>query len=381
MIKIRTILNIILVMVFFAVICLPVLGSIFNISPDLTWNEKRMLEPFPEIALKRRAIKKFPRRFEAFFNDHFGFRAPLIRFFSWYKINLFGISSSSKVIFGKDGWLFFAGSRVIESYRCIKPLTLFELTQWQKYLEQKQKWLNEQGIHYFFVVAPNKHSIYPEFLPDYVSRVREESHLDQLIKHLGKYTDIEVIDLREDILSAKKKWVVYRRTGTHWNELGAFIAYRKIMKQFKKYYNDLDYHPLSQFEIITKDYQGGDLIGMLGTDIIKSEQTISLIPKFEPCARDIPYELKLKYKWPKGNKPFATACECSELSMLMFRDSFAVALQPYLSEHFKKSIYVWTFAELNLLKLIVMKEKPDIVIEEIVERGLVMVPKIYDPDF
>ncbi len=381
MIKIRTIFNIILVMIFFAVICLPVLGNIFDISPDLTGNEKRLLTPFPEIAPKRRVIKKFPRRFEAFFNDHFGFRTPLIRFFSWYKIDLFGISSSSKVIFGKDDWLFFAGDGVIDTYRCLKPLTLFELTQWQKHLEQKQKWLNKQGIAYFFVVAPNKHSIYPEFLPDYVSRVREESHLDQLIKHLGKYTDIEVIDLREDILSAKGKWLVYRRTGTHWNELGAFIAYRKIMKQFKKYYNDLDYNPLSQFEIITKDYHGGDLINMLETDTMESGQTISLIPKFEPCARDIPYELNLKHKWPKGNKPFAWACEGSELSLLMFRDSFASALQPYLSEHFKKSIYVWTFAELNLLKLIVIKEKPDIVIEERVERSLIMIPKTYDLDF
>jgi hypothetical protein len=360
---------------------LPVLDNIFDVSPDLTGDEKRLLAPFPEISLKRRAIKKFPARFEAFFNDHFGFRTPLIRFFSWYKINIFGISPSSKVIFGKDGWLFFAGDKTIDDYRCIKPLTKPELIQWQKHLEQKQKWLAKQGKSYFFVVAPNKHSIYPEFLPDHVNRVGKESRLDQLIKHLGENTDINIIDLREDIISAKNEYVVYKSTDTHWNDLGAFIAYRKIMKQLKKYYNDLDYHPLSQFEIITKDYQGTDLISMLGTDSMESGQTINLVPKFETCAKDIPYELKLEYKWSEETKPFARACDNSELSLLMFRDSFASALEPYLSEHFKKSIYVWTFAELNLIKLIVMHEKPDIVIEERVERGLGIIPKSYDLDF
>jgi hypothetical protein len=48
----------------------------------------------------------------------------------------------------------------------------------------------------------------------------------------------------------------------------------------------------------------------------------------------------------------------------MFRDSFAVYLMPYLSEHFSRSVYVWTPI---FIHDIVEKEDPDIVVQEVLE--------------
>ena len=51
--------------------------------------------------------------------------------------------------------------------------------------------------------------------------------------------------------------------------------------------------------------------------------------------------------------------------MVMFRDSFAGRLIPYLSEHFSRASYLWQnefdFAEIE-------KDKPDVVIQEYVAR-------------
>ena len=57
---------------------------------------------------------------------------------------------------------------------------------------------------------------------------------------------------------------------------------------------------------------------------------------------------------------------------VMFRDSFANALIPYLSEHFERILYVWDRdVDLALVDI----EKPDVVIQEIVGRFLSRRPR------
>jgi len=53
--------------------------------------------------------------------------------------------------------------------------------------------------------------------------------------------------------------------------------------------------------------------------------------------------------------------------LVMFRDSFADGLIPYLSENFSRSVYVWK-PKVDLQ--VIEQEKPDIVIFEVAERYL-----------
>jgi alginate O-acetyltransferase complex protein AlgJ len=52
---------------------------------------------------------------------------------------------------------------------------------------------------------------------------------------------------------------------------------------------------------------------------------------------------------------------------LIFRDSFGSRLVPYLSEHFSRAVYLW---QNDFDADAVMKEHPDVVIQEIVGRHL-----------
>ena len=51
--------------------------------------------------------------------------------------------------------------------------------------------------------------------------------------------------------------------------------------------------------------------------------------------------------------------------MLMFRDSYARHLYPYLAHHFNRSAYLWTT---TFDRDLVEQEKPDMVIWELSER-------------
>ncbi len=55
---------------------------------------------------------------------------------------------------------------------------------------------------------------------------------------------------------------------------------------------------------------------------------------------------------------------------LVFRDSCASALAPFLSEHFSRVVYVW---QNNFDAGMVREEKPDVVVQEIVGRHLTYV--------
>jgi hypothetical protein len=52
---------------------------------------------------------------------------------------------------------------------------------------------------------------------------------------------------------------------------------------------------------------------------------------------------------------------------VIFRDSFASALVPFLSEHFSRAVYLW---QNDVDAQVVEQEHPDIVIQEIVGRHL-----------
>ena len=52
---------------------------------------------------------------------------------------------------------------------------------------------------------------------------------------------------------------------------------------------------------------------------------------------------------------------------VVFRDSFASRLVPFLSEHFSRAVYLW---QNDFDPEIVLRERPDVVIQEIAGRHL-----------
>ena len=56
------------------------------------------------------------------------------------------------------------------------------------------------------------------------------------------------------------------------------------------------------------------------------------------------------------------------MNAIIFRDSFGI--KPYISRQFNRSTYIWGRVDYSLLTEFIEKEKPDIVIEEVIERAL-----------
>jgi len=355
--------ELLVVALFLFVIVLPVSDMVMKLDRFKYLNENRELAKSPQFSFTFSGIQKFPVAYTNYFNDHFGFRNSLVRVNFIMRHNLLRISPSKQVIIGKNGWLFYTGEGEIEDYRGITKYDDKTLEKWARTLEMKRIWLEKQGIRYLFVVAPNKSTIYGEFLPDSYNRVREKTGLDELVEYLKKHTQVKVVDIRNALFEEKSKGRVYQKKDTHWNEYGGFIAYRQIIKPIIEWFPTSRMQTFDDYHIEKKMGGGGDITYMIGgTEFIKEEHI-----KFKPKDN---HSLSIEGINDITKSPVTVQHDNSSLPRaLIFRDSYFTWVAPFLAEHFQVSKFYWQYwNSLTPIEEMINDQKPDIVIEEIVER-------------
>lgn len=355
--------NLMTATIFFVALFLPLLGKTFPaLNPTREIVEKRELATAP--AFDRAEISTFAGQYESYFNDHFGFRNALIHANNLVKLKVFQVSGSPKVLAGRRGWLYYTGNHVIEDLRGLNPLSSADLNQWRSVLEDKQNWLAARGIDYLLVIAPNKAAVYPEFLPRGLGPVGNETPVDQLVTYLRQYTRINVIDLRESLLAQKERGPLFLRLDTHWTPMGAFLAYRNVAGQIATRFPEVTPLTMDDMRTAPRLRDGGDLASMLGLQNELKEEVLGIGVR-EPVAARVG-------KVGKPRDPFAMATSDEALPRaVMFRDSFATGLVPFLSEDFSHIEYIWRRWNHKMpIEKIVTRLQPDIIIEEIVARKI-----------
>jgi len=339
----QNMLNLLLVLVFGLTILQPLIGLALGVEARLPNMENRELAKMPKLAMQ--TLTSFPQEFIAYVTDNFGFRKTLIHWNSIASIRYFNVAPvSSKVVLGKDDWLFYSDS--INDYQGLSPLTEEQLQSMAKNLKEQRDWLAERGIYDLVVIVPNKETIYPEYLPDYFRRYNQETRLDQLMNFLELNSDVKILDLRDVLLQAKTQYPVYYHTDTHWNKYGAFVGYSEILKQLSNVFPDLQSPSTSDYDVTVRSYLGnGDLAGMLTMGGTFHEQGAEVVFKGNESAIQ---------KKPEG--------------ALMFGDSFYNALEPYLSATFEKFVKAPWLQKFDTS--LVEKEQPQVVISVMVERDI-----------
>jgi hypothetical protein len=359
--------NYLLIVLFMIGIALPSVVIFVGDDQEISRHEKRRLTKFPNMSINTRFIEIFPRQFEAWFNDHFGFRETLI--YMYNRLSLFlRVSPSQKVLVGRDGWLFYTGDHVLDDYRNSDLFSRDQLDQWLRIIKGKRDHLAASGVSYVFVVAPNKHTIYPEYLPLGIIKNKPTSRLDQLSNHLSQH-GMKLVDLRAVLLEAKLSGRLYHKTDSHWNHRGVAVAHKGILSALYAHFAEELLGGTPQLIFKDKlDDVGGDLSIMLGFQ--KEMPEIRPMPRWKGgrCAKKINTILAMDLKLP--HKPMAFECSKRKLRVLVFHDSFGNALIPHLAENFGYSLFVRTKPGVSEMDKLLKDFQPDIVIEINVERSL-----------
>ena len=358
-----------LIAVFLALISLPALGLVFQPeAQDLS--EKRVLAGPPHFSLVWYAPTRFVADLRAYLGDRFGFRATLVRWNAGLSAKALSVSVNPSVILGRDGWLFYADDHIIEDYRCLQPFTGPELRQWADLLERRQAWLRQRGCRYLFFIAPNEHTIYPEYLPASITRVGDRSRLDQLMAYLREHSSVTVVDVRPALLEAKARERVYQKTDTHWNERGAFAAYQALFRPISLWFPGVRAVPRSGFADTSATGPGGGLAAMLGSPDLYREEILGLRPLEPRRARMSTWEFSRLAGFAErpASVREARVPDPGLPRAVFLHDSFGEAMEPFLAEHFSKTVFIP--ATMGFDGPVLEREKPDLVIQEITERHL-----------
>jgi alginate O-acetyltransferase complex protein AlgJ len=355
--------------VFLVLILLPLADSALKLDRAATLNEKRLPARFPAFAPGWGGLRAFLAGLEAYYADHFGFRKTLLQWEHRWKRELFRESTVSDVMIGRDGWLFLTGGHMIDDWRGARPLTPQELKNWQTLLEKRRDWLARRGIKYLFVLTPSKETVYPEFLPEWMTRVGPETRLDQFFAHMKAHSTVMALDLRPALLQAKQTARTYMIMDTHWNLYGAFVGYQEIVRALGRQLPDLgEPLPLAAFDLRYVQAKGGDLATMLGQEHSLAEKDFVTLRPHPPlqlieCKSDTNI---LNKKWRLLMEPVYSENPAQKYKALFFRDSFCEFLRPFLAFHFKRVVYIWLETwDLQVIE----RERPDVVVDQIVERG------------
>lgn len=367
--KLRAVFETLTIVAFLALLWLPTLDVFFKLDHAPTPEENRSPAQWPQFSGIGQS-RDFITGIESYFNDYFGFRKQLVRWNNQWKGRLFKDPPSQDVLIGRDGWLFYLGDGMFENWTRQASFSEQDLENWRRLLEMRRDWLRERGIKYLFVVPPDKHTVYPEYLPDWMEKSAKPSKIQQLSAYMKAYSTVEVLDLSQTLIEARKIRVVFLKTDAHWNLFGGFVAYRALVNALANQMPGLEPLPLDAYDWKLVTRPGGDLTRMLGVaDSCLETQALQFVatkplPAFEVLHKPARFH-RQNAKDAKGPTYDYTFNGQASGKAIVFRDSFATSWHQFLGQNFKEVLYIWHY---DWDRPLIEREKPDVVIDEMLER-------------
>lgn len=317
--------------------------------------ENRSLAPFPALA-GGDSILSWPARFEDWLNDHIGLRKYYTEAYARMLYAL-GASADGQVIVGKEGWMFYAPT--ISDYTGVGAPDEAALNRIGERLKDISERLKASGVRFAVMVAPNKNSVYPEFMPLNYPRAETTPRL------MDMFPDIDFINV-EGALQKLREEGLYYKTDTHWNEKGARIAASLCIERINALCESNAPVPDTGQPFVEAGEHTGDLAKMLFPVYTPAE------PLFAFADAKQKYTTLGRYRGA-NDITIKTAGGEADISVLVLRDSFCDALLPYISNAFDRVCYSRAWPP-----VIDLSEGYDVVVLEIAQRRL---GELADADF
>ncbi len=286
----------------------------------------------------------FPQAAEDYVNDRFFARQELVTAGRRVSAAVFGTAGSDQVLTGRDGWLFYG--ETLDDYAGVNGLTERELYAAATNLRLMQEDCQRQGIDFLFAIAPNKNSLYPQYMTVPVSGAERDSvKLLRLLEDMG----VGTLDLFE--VFAARSEPLYFAHDSHWTSQGAALAADAMNEAL------------------------GRESGFFHGDFAPSAHTGDLFEMLYPAARDretdmTPVDAPEFTTERGGARPDSitiTTESPADGSLLCWRDSFGNALYPYLAASYGQALFSRDPAyDMTLAPRL----RADTVIVELVERNI-----------
>ena len=287
--------------------------------------------------------------------DHFALRQEMVTANAMLQTGLLATSPAEDVIYGTDGWLYYA--ETLDDYQNRATLTDEEVRQIAQTIADMQAYCEARGAQFVFTIAPNKNSLYPEHMPSRYLQSDSPGNYEKLKPLLEEY-GVHYADLFTFL--SEQDEILYLKTDSHWTNRGAALAHDFLMETL-----GLPHTAFAQAEYTTAETHRGDLYEML-------------YPKGTAREAQQAYETTFSYvSEPRTAEDIliqTTSPDAPNGRLLLCRDSFGNALHPFLAEDFREATITR-----QMPYPLEQVRAGDTVIVEIVERNLANLLK-YPPN-
>ncbi len=321
---------------FFALLIILPCITLFRPKKDFSDEENRYLAKLPKFNASSYGNKDFMNGFDAYFSDHFVSRTKFKR-----------LSTDIELMLGKTeiNGVYILPNKLIAKVDEVKDVPVSKSVNAINTFSSKHPDLNMA-----IMLVPTAQDIYAGSLPHNSPRFDEGKFID--IVHGGLHSRVEKIDAHTPLLSTRNEYIYYRYDH-HWTTLGAYYGYATAAKKL-----GFDPIPLNSFDI---EYAADDFYGTLysktlydeiepdrielyhlnkGVEIINVEIDTgeSIEERDSIYFREFLSE-KDKYSVFLGqNQPIVHVHtdNSNGKNLLIFKDSFAHSMVPFLAEHYSK---------------------------------------------
>ncbi|WP_370977119.1 alginate O-acetyltransferase AlgX-related protein [Enterobacter ludwigii] len=295
-----------------------------------------------------------------------------------------GISiSPENVVIGKDGWLFLGDrhASVMSETRGMKQFNKKRLDNFSEARKSWDKYVREQGgSGYFVSIAPNSHTIFREKMPDWASKNKSSPNIKYLLNE--EKNDQTLVDLSLSLKDIKGNSMhpIYYKTDTHWNEFGSWYGYKDLQKKIQASIPDLKWLSSNDISFKSNLKNGGDLSRFIRIQNLLTD--IDVRVKIKTSSKIVVTDYKgntLRVSDTSDRQEdmskqliVHTSNALNDKKVLWLRDSFGVALYPYMNATFSTIMqqhYQDVLTNPEYMKKLITEFKPDLVIITVIERN------------
>jgi hypothetical protein len=320
--------------------------------------ENRMLANRPSFSDIKHSPGTFIRQFDGWFKDSTGFRERLIKLYQvidknkWLNNVVQYTDGQYVYLIGEKGHHYFAhvNGFMIPKFQGKRFLSDEQLANMADKLEMVKTYLDGKGIPLVVMFCTDKESVYPEFYPKSIKRGPDPIQLEIITNYLQEKTSVDIFNIRQAMLAGKDANLLYVVSSgdlTHYTQIGAFFAYRELMKHINIHFPGIVPFELNDIDISYDE---------------KERPVVSL-------KEEIRYKrLEPEFAWESD---VYQNIESKLPVILCLRDSYFAEefIGKYLAQHFGKANLIH-FANISHIEEYVTRYKPDIVVFESAEREL-----------
>lgn len=270
---------------------------------------------------------------------------------------------SEKVMVGREEWLYLRrdSNDILAQHTGKLRFEPAQLSEWREVLEGRVSQSERMGAAWSCAIAPDKESVYPEYLPEKIVPVdRRPVHEFLDVAHEAGTPVVYPLDR---LLEAKRRGEVYPKVDTHWNYRGAYIGYRTLCEALGEQGFDLRLLEEDEVEWVERETEG-DLGSKVRPETIVGT-TIAPALK-QPRGRQVSDNEVFNHGRVACFEKAGSGHRC-----VVFGESFTPFMLPFLKETFQRLVFVHTSM---FVEEILEQERPDVILSLPTERFLIRVP-------